>query len=1097
MKCSKCKREIPNNTKICPYCHKVLALECPNCHSVGESPVCEKCGYIILTKCSKCGRTVSTAADKCKCGFPTKTSVAYQECESDEFASVIVRFAALRQIRNVLGSQELFSKFYFRLRNLLIAQLSGVEGKIIIYNDIFTINFNKELSLPTSANKAVRLALKIANAFCELNAKVLEELAIPLKLEITIIKKAASDLLENISINNNVKLLTVKKESKKYLKGLQVNLDQYIQDCVNKDFKTDSLYSIEENGQQLMFYEILLDSYIVPPNETSADTPVEIQKKHEISKIQPTTKEPEDIYGVKIFDINAKCKFEKSTATQIFDSFKENKIISLRTSSNLGVKTSDIANYYTSKDIKVLHAVCSEEMTYKPWGIFEQLFKDYYNLSFHSSLLPQDFAVKRFSALIDLIKFKPRNAATPEDARFAYMEDFGAFLASLKNCAILIEDFENLDDTSIQTLELYFDQFKTLNATFIFTTNQNIALHTKLKGLLRTPNYTEYTIQASSLESLLDGIKEEASDFIKSFYFEKIKENFNGSYLYFNHALKFLLEKNIIVSFENRLLLKGNQSIMLPNSLEGLIKARLKHLSKDMDASMILAYSTYLGARMDFAMLTKLGIKDVIKSAKKLIDADFAFCRDNVLYINNYNLVKPVIDSSIKPQINEFLSKNILANLAKGLDNTTTLFILGKLSIFKEEYLLLWKNSQFAMTTGDYDAYLKNCLGFLSLIEHISHNIPAEDIENNKREVYQNILMSLYNYSPSKIYSIENILLIDAMNENNNDKIVKLSNLMLQGALISANYTDALTLLHNILSRMQNPTLLVEGSINTKFLLLSLINIEILFNIGDFEQCVETANDILAVLKPEIIEKIKPASFSTNFFVNHLMETFRLAAFAKLLLMDDELDNFFNAISIALNAELPDKECILAIRDFIAGKSYHAGDIENSTPFAKVVYLILQEFEHHSNDYKTFAQNIYQAKLLAADIHQKQLEMFCDLLIAHSYASLGIFKKAEIIYNDILTQSEEAAIATIATITKYFITKLYLTENKNSEALILINDTLALLQKYNNQFKVMYVLFEKLFIETAQTMELDNIDVETEEQKLSLENSNGKFARLL
>ena len=199
MKCSKCKREIPNNTKICPYCHKVLALECPNCHSVGESPVCEKCGYIILTKCSKCGRTVSTAADKCKCGFPTKTSVAYQECESDEFASVIVRFAALRQIRNILGSQELFSKFYFRLRNLLIAQLSGVEGKIIIYNDIFTINFNKELSLPTSANKAVRLALKIANAFCELNTKVLEKLAIPLKLEITIIKKSASDLLENMS----------------------------------------------------------------------------------------------------------------------------------------------------------------------------------------------------------------------------------------------------------------------------------------------------------------------------------------------------------------------------------------------------------------------------------------------------------------------------------------------------------------------------------------------------------------------------------------------------------------------------------------------------------------------------------------------------------------------------------------------------------------------------------------------------------------------------------------------------------------------------------------------------------------------------------
>ena len=1096
MKCSKCKREIPENTTICPYCHKVLALECPNCHSIGENPICEKCGFIILTKCSKCGRTISTAADKCKCGFPVKTSIAYQECESDEFASVIVRFAALKQIRKILGSQELFSKFYFRLRNLLIAQLSGIDGKIIIYNDIFTINFNKELSLPTSANKAVRLALKIVNAFSELNAKVIEELAIPLKLEITIIKKTASDLLENISINNNVKLLTVKKESKKYLKGLQINIDQFIQDCINKDFKTDSLYSIEENGQQLMFYEILLDSYIIPPSNQSLDTPVEIQK-NEIKKVAIKEKEPEDIYNIKIFDINAKCKFEKSTATQIFEKFSDNKIISLRTSSNWGIKTSDIINYYTSKNIKILHVACTEEMTYKPWGIFEQLFKDYYNLSFHSSLIPQDFEVKRFNALIDLIRFKPRNSATPEDARFAYMEDFGAFLASLKNCAILIEDFENLDDTSIQTLELFFDQFKTLNATFIFTTNQNIALHTKLKGLLRTPNYTEYTIQASSLESLLDGIKEEASDFIKSFYFEKIKENFNGSYLYFNNALMFLLEKNVLVNFENRLLLKGNQSIMLPNTLEGLIKARLKHLSKDMDASMILAYSTYLGARMDFAMLTKLGIKDVAKSAEKLIDKGFAFCKDNVLHINNYNIVKPIIDSSIKPQVNEFLSKNILANLAKGLDNTTTLFILGKLSIFKEEYLLLWKNSQFAMATGDYDAYLKNCLGFLSLIEHISHNIPAEDIENNKKEVYQNILMSLYNYSPSKIYSIENILLIDAMNENNNDKIVKLSNLMLQGALISANYTDAPTLLHNILSRMQNPTLLIDSNVNTKFLLLSLINIEILFNIGDFEQCVETANDILAVLKPDIIEKIKPASFSTNFFVNHLMETFRLAAIAKLLLMDDELDDFFNAIATALNAELPDKECILAIKDFIAGKSYHAEDIENSTPFAKVIYLILQEFEQHSDDYKTFAQNIYQAKLLSADIHQKQLEMFCDLLIANSYANMGVYQKAEIIYNDILTQSENSTIAGIAFVAKYFIARLYLTENKNSEALFLINDTLALLQKYNNQFKVMYVLFEKLFIETAQAMELDNIDIETEEQKLALENSNGKFARLL
>ena len=83
--------------------------------------------------------------------------------------------------------------------------------------------------------------------------------------------------------------------------------------------------------------------------------------------------------------------------------------------------------------------------------------------------------------------------------------------------------------------------------------------------------------------------------------------------------------------------------------------------------------------------------------------------------------------------------------------------------------------------------------------------------------------MYLYSYSPEKIYFIENILLMDAINTNDTDKIVKLSNLMLQGALISSNYTDALGLLHNILTRMTEPTLITNGAVNTKFLLLSLL----------------------------------------------------------------------------------------------------------------------------------------------------------------------------------------------------------------------------------------------------------------------------------
>ena len=417
----------------------------------------------------------------------------------------------------------------------------------------------------------------------------------------------------------------------------------------------------------------------------------------------------------------------------------------------------------------------------------------------------------------------------------------------------------------------------------------------------------------------------------------------------------------------------------------------------------------------------------------------------------------------------------------------TTLLIffssLTKLKKYKEEYLTLWKNSQFAIKTGDYDAYLKNCLGFLSLVEFIESNITKENIEENKKDVYNNILMFLYAYSPAKIYFIENVLLMDAINEGDSEKIVKLSNLMLQGALISSNYSDALGLLHNILSRMPNPTLIVDGTINTKFLLLSLVNIEILYNIGNYRQCVETAKEILEVLSPNILEKVKPASFSTNLFVSHIIETLRLSVLAKLYLLDDDFEGFFDKIKDTLDVDFPDKDCILAVKDFLAGKIYEMANIEEYSAFSKIIYLILQEFSILKDDYKRFAQNIYQAKLLASEINQREIEMLCDLLIAYAYSKIGISQKAKSIYLDVLETSEKMAMFNIITLSKYFMAKLSI-KNNLDDSLMFISDALALIRKNNNDSKLLFTLFENLYIKTAQNNNLDFIDIESEEQKI-------------
>ncbi len=1093
MECPKCHKIISEKATMCPHCHKVLSLECPNCHNVCETPICDKCGYIILTKCAKCGRKVSTKYEKCKCGFPIKSSIAYQECETDEFASIIIRFSALKSIRRILGSQELFTKFYFRLRNLLVAQFKNVEGRIITYNDAFVVNYNKELSFPTSVNKAIRLAIKIANAFADLNLKVIKELGTSLKLSVMIVKKEAENLLEEVSTETNVKLLNTQKEENLYLKGMQIIFDQFVWDCLNKDFKTDSLFSVEKDGVSTMFYELLLPNYVLPPNENTSEEVLKVDSKEIIKKNEVV--ESDDIYGFKVFDINAKCKFFKIPTNKLIENLGENKIISIRSKREFGISTSEIFRFFEAKGKRILHVSCVEEMTYRPWGLLSEIFRDYYKLSVNKNFISPDCEVKRFKSLYDLVLDKTRKAATPEDARFAYMEDFGEFLSSLKDTVIFIENFENVDDTSIQTLELYFDKFKKVNADFIFTTDSETVLHSKINGLLRTSLYSEFILTKISMDSILSDIKQEAGDFIESFYFEKIKENFKGSLLYFENAIKFLIEKGVLIDFENRLIIKNKNSVILPKDLSGLLKARLKHLGKFMDASMILAYSVFLGSRLDFATLSKLGIKDVEKNVKLLEELGFIYVKESFLYINNYNLLKPILESSLKPPIIEFLSKNILANLAKGLDDTSTLFLMGKLSLFKEEYLLLWRNSQFAMKTGDYDAYLKNCLGFLSLIEHIKDNISTEEIEENKKEVYQNILMSLYSYSPEKIYSIEKFLLMDAIKDENNEQIVKLSNLMLQGALISSNYTDALSLLHNILTRMPNPKLLVDGVVNTKFLLLSLVNIEILFNIGDLSQCIEVAKDLLSILKPEIIEKIKPASFSMNLFVEHMFEIFRLVAFAKLFRQDDDLLEFFEIIHVSFGEDLPDKNAVLAIQEFLNGKHFAPSDVENATAFSKIIYLILQEYEEHSDDYKNFAQNIYQAKLLATETHQHQLELFCDLLIGYSYANIGILQKAEAIYNDIFIKADKSAIFNIKLLAQYFIARIRISQSKPEEALLIINDSLAFLQKNNNM--ILYVIFEKLFIDIVKTNGISSVNVESEEQKLAIATSDEKLSRLI
>ena len=836
----------------------------------------------------------------------------------------------------------------------------------------------------------------------------------------------------NKFLENNVKPLILKKNEKKYIKGMEVIFDQYVQDALSKDYKTDSLYTLEFEGCTVKYYELLLENYVLPPNTTD-DIPADINKRAPEEKKSETEKQ--DMFSFNVFNIKAKCNFEKCSSSELLSKLNpKNKIITLKSEKELQVRTSDIIKLYRDFGYIPLYVSCNENLNYQPWGFFDKLFKQYYELSVTNGLISSDFDCKRFNNIKNLILGNPGKSSTPEDARFAQMEMFVNFLTALKQCVIIIDGFENLDDTSIQTLDLFFDNFKKINPNFIFITDENTTVHSKIKGLLRTPLYTEITLTKNSITTLLSELKEDAADFIESFYYEKIKENFNGSKLYFENSLRYLTDKGVLAKFEGKLIIRNSNSVILPKTFEQLIKIRLKSMSKKQDASMILASSIFLGERIDFATLEVLGIKDIPGNVKFLEDGGFAYVNNSSVYINNYSLVSSIFLSSLKKEVQEMIAKNITGKLGKLVNNTTLIKLMETMSIFKEEYLLLWKNSQYAILTGDYDAYLKNCLGFLSITDKIKGNINQEDIEHSKKEVFQNILLTLYNYSPAKIYSIENILLMDAINENDDEKIVN-------------------------------------------------------------ENCIDIGEKLLGVLKPDNLQIIKPDNFSVNLFVNHLLDTFRLVALAKVITMDDSINEFFESVKRAFNEDLPEKNCIIAIKDFLAGVDYIPSNTEEETPFSKVVFLILKELSAKPNDYKSFAINIYQAKLLAADIHQTRLEYICDLLIAYAYAKSGINSKASYIFNDILDKSEKSAIFSVMVIANYMMSLMQKDNNEINDALMTISNMLNTIQKHDNQSKVFFAMFEKLYIDTMSENNRQ-FNTASEWQKLINTAPNGELARI-
>ena len=137
------------------------------------------------------------------------------------------------------------------------------------------------------------------------------------------------------------------------------------------------------------------------------------------------------------------------------------------------------------------------------------------------------------------------------------------------------------------------------------------------------------------------------------------------------------------------------------------------------------------------------------------------------------------------------------------------------------------------------------------------------------------------------------------------------------------------------------------------------------------------------------------------------------------------------------------------------------------------------------NDYKKFAQNIYQAKLLAVDINQKELELFCDLMIGYAYSKIGVVEKSLCIYDDVIKASEKSAMFNIICIAKYLKAKLKLSQSLPEETLKLVSESLSMIRDYDNLSKILFAMFEQFYVELVEKYKIVSTDIEEDKQQLA------------
>ena len=1082
MICPKCKKEIDDKSTVCPYCKKVLALVCPRCGNTSDVSTCANCGYIIISKCAKCGTINKTNSNICsKCGESTVVSAVKRLTENDSYSALTVNFSNLTKLSKVLGNKKLVTKFLYKLKAMLSNFAKEEKAYFIMYNETtFILNFINEQSGFTSAQKAMKASIKLLNILGNLNRTLKKELMFTLEARLTVEEKNLKAFFDLNEDTEKVKLLDLYTEQTNDAKGLQLTVDQYIYNYLKKEYKMDSLYTTERDGQVISYYSLNTSEYIIPEKKETDDS-ANIQA----SAVKIVTKKEldfeQELYKKSIEGIKVNCKFEQFGAEQVYNyldgiNFQTgSRIISLRGDSERTLPTSAVENIVRLKNVPCYTVICTEDMSMSPWGLLRTLIDEILNNSVNKITL----GARGDKLINSLLHLSPPDFSDAESARLAYIELFLQFLTALPQSTIYIENFEYVDIASQRVLEEVFSKVNNTKLSFIITNCKSYALQKVMPELLNSYFYTEIFIGQMNIPEAIKQLVD-TEDFKNSYYYKKIIDNAGASYLYCVNAINYLKDCGIIITFNDKTVVTDSKTVILPFNLEHLINTRLKRISKDTAKSLVLAYSYILGPVIETSVLDKLGLNNT-DSIRELQNSGYLTLYGNRIYIQNYETLRKSFKTTLKPEVLKYLANNLNTKVFSGNKTDYTQVLLFEyLDDYSMAFSKLYELSIITLQFGDYDAYLKMCIKLLKFLKVLEKDIPEDELAEYQSDFYNNLTQLLYRYAPERIYPIAESLLQKAIQSNDNEKIVILSNMMLQGGLLTSNYTNTVTLLQNILERTENCALADrEGNINFKVFSLSLVSMEIYFYLGLYDKCMEVSNDILNVLTPDKIARLKPEIFTMEQFMLHILDSFVYCLLSSILTGESNIEKLLEKIEIAAGKKPVSSFVLVSINKFLQGQTVNPVTEYYEDEYFTLLSKLLNAFTGFNGDYGVFASNIYEFKKTAAEQSRVPYTLLGDLLIGYAYKSLKGYEKAGHIFSNVLAKSKNNSLFFITHLSNYLLADLNAAEGNYQTALQILTNSITILERTSKPCILLLYLLKKKLVEIVDIQKYD-IDISAE-----------------